>query len=150
MSGMHQTHRLVFQQRCNPICAAGMMHDVHPAIPRCAHLHVPPARSDENERILEATALELLGGMLADADDIPQSVLDVVLSQLLPHRNATAAAGRWARDLELGVGWVGRGCAACRHGCVRQRAGPAQPGAGGDSLPSSPAMSLHAGWPRRC
>lgn len=61
---------------------------------RCVTARRRPAcaRSEDTAAVLEGTALELLRCMLEEADDIPQSQLDVLLARLLPGHAAEAPA----------------------------------------------------------
>lgn len=51
-----------------------------------------PACSVDNADALEGTVLELLRGMIEEADDLPQPQLDALLSRLLPSAAAQAPA----------------------------------------------------------
>ena len=64
--------------------------------PTCASHNCRSCRSEENAGVLEGTVVELLRAMVEEADDLPQSQLDILLTRLLPAHAAEAPASHAA------------------------------------------------------
>lgn len=79
--------------------AAHPLHLIAHHMSHCVHMRVPmchSCRSEENAGVLEGTAVELLRAMVEEADDLPQSQLDILLTRLLPAHAAEAPASHAA------------------------------------------------------
>lgn len=80
--------------------------------PVCAHYNATSgcaccACSEENQGMMEASALELLSSLLEESDDVSQQLLDAILVNLLPQKEQGAA-------YRCGHNWVvGNGARRC-------------------------------------